>query len=279
MDKDEANNAIKSAWIAGIIVGVIILVVSLIPNTLFGLEGLIEVFIYFSLSFGVYKKSRACAVIFFIYFVSFKIFQLIALADWKPGLLALVISFFLFQGIRGTFAYHRIIKAETNGGKTESESTKKKSKKKLFLIGFGVAAAIVVAIVVGFIIWAWNIPAGGVKMANEMHPYALEYIEEHDLLNDTEALIAYYDVTGQMDGSEAAILTTERVMYHKDGRTVSIDLKDIDDVSVDDDILVSHIIKVRSKSEVRIKIVIASGNQGELFYNALMDAWNLQKTR
>jgi len=87
-----------------------------------------------------------------------------------------------------------------------------------------------VAIAVGFIIWAWDIPSGGVKMANEMHKYALEYIEEHNLLNDTEALIAYYDATGQMDGSEAAILTTERVMYHKDGRTVSIDLKDIDDV-------------------------------------------------
>lgn len=112
MDKDEANNAIKSAWIAGIIVGVIILAVSLIPNTPFGLWGLIEAFIYFSLTFGVYKKNRACAVIFFIYFVSFKIFQLIALGEWKPGLLALVISIFLFQGIRGTFAYHKIAKAE-----------------------------------------------------------------------------------------------------------------------------------------------------------------------
>lgn len=277
MDKDEANNAIKSAWIAGIIAGVIILVVSLIPNSPFGLGGLIEVFIYFSLTFGVYKKNRACAVIFFIYFVSFKIFQLIALGDWKPGPLALVISIFLFQGIRGTFAYHRIIKAETNREENESESIKKKSKKKPFLIGSGVAAAIVV---VGFIIWASSLPESGVKMASEMHPYALEYIEKHNLLNDTEALIAYYDGSPLQDSTEAAILTTACVMYHKDGDTVSIDLKDIDDVSIDymrKGPIAAHIIEVRSKSELRLKIGIVEQDKGELFYNALMDAWNLHK--
>ena len=285
MNMEKANKAIKGAWIAAIISAGLTLIFAV--TGLYGLDlsALLIVIVMLGLAFGIYKKNRACAVILFVFWISDTIwgFWEFAAQGQVSGLIwslvpRIIFAIFFFRGIRGTFAYHRIIKAETNGGKIESESVKKKSKKKPFLIGCGVAAGIVVAIAVGFIIWASSIPSGGVKMANEMHPYALEYIEEHNLLNDTEALIAYYDVTLRMNSSEAAILTTERVMYHKDGRTVSIDLKDIDDVSIDY-VGRGHIIEVRSKSEMRIEIYIAHANLGELFYDALMDAWNLQKTR
>ena len=85
-----------------------------------------------------------------------------------------------------------------------------------------------------------------------------------------------------MDGSEAAILTTERVMHHIDGDTVSIDLKDIDDLSIDywrEGPFEAYIIEVRSKSGMELSLPIAPNDNGVLFYNALMDAWNLQKTR
>ena len=116
-------------------------------------------------------------------------------------------------------------------------------------------------------------------MSNEMDEYALEYIEKHNLLNDTESLVAYYDVTLSGDSSEAAILTTQRVMYHKDGRTTSIDLKDIDDVQHRYDNLSGDIIEVRSKSGMRLKIEIAPWNNGESFYNALMDVWKMASTK
>ena len=283
MNMEKANSAIKSAWIAGAISGVITLILALIGAFGYDLWSLIDAFLILGLSFGIYKKNRACAVILFVYWIGAKISQMWELgAQGQPaGLIgvlpiAILFGYYFFQGIRGTFAYHKIARPEEIEGKIESESINKKSKKKPFLIGCGVAVAIVVAIAVGLIIWLSTGPESGVKMANEMDKYALEYIENHNLLNDTEELIAYYDVTISMDGSEAAILTTERVMYHKGGHTTSIDLKDID--------VVRHryefgdIIEVVSKSGTQLKIEIAPLNQGESFYNALMYAWNLRKT-
>ncbi len=113
MDIKKANRAIKGAWIVGIIAGVATLVSSLtLGATPYGLSALIDVFIIFSLTFGIYKKNRACAVIFFIYFVGSKIFQLIAFGWWGSLPFAVVFSIFLYRGILGTFAYHRIAKAE-----------------------------------------------------------------------------------------------------------------------------------------------------------------------
>jgi hypothetical protein len=67
MNKEDAEKAIKNAWIAGIISGVITLL------AIFFLAGidlfnLIDVALIFGLAFGIYKKSRAAAVIMLIYF-------------------------------------------------------------------------------------------------------------------------------------------------------------------------------------------------------------------
>lgn len=157
----------------------------------------------------------------------------------------------------------------------ELEPTAKKSKGKTSRIVLGVLAAIAAA----FIIWVLSTPEGGVKLGNEMDRYALEYIEKHNLLNHTEKLIAYYDETISMNGSEAAILTTERIIYHKDGRTTSIDLRDAVDVQHRYQSLIGDIIEVRSKLGERIKIEIPPLNDGESFYNALMDVWRAPRAR
>ena len=123
-----------------------------------------------------------------------------------------------------------------------------------------------------------NSPEGGVRMNNEMDRYALEYIEKHKLLEPSEQVVAYYDVTIALDGTEAAILTTERVLYHKQGRTTAIDLADIDDVQHRNEGLVGDVIEIKSKKGQRLKIEIAPMNQGESFVNALRDGWKRKAT-
>ena len=115
MDMDKAKGAITSAWIAGAISGVITLIVSLIGAFGFDQWNLIDVFIIFGLTFGVYKKSRVCAIILFIYWVGDRIWMMVAQPEAIAGSLFMAILFgiWFFQGIRGTFAYHRIVKAET----------------------------------------------------------------------------------------------------------------------------------------------------------------------
>jgi hypothetical protein len=79
-------------------------------------------------------------------------------------------------------------------------------------IGCGVPTVLVIAVLCGGLIWLGTGPEGGVKLSNEMESYAVEYLERHGVLNAKESLIAYYDATISLDGTEAAILTDERVI-------------------------------------------------------------------
>jgi hypothetical protein len=66
----KANKQIKNAWIAGTISGIVTLIVTFILQ----IRGmLIDVLLIFGLTWGIYKKSRICAVIMFIYFILSKI--------------------------------------------------------------------------------------------------------------------------------------------------------------------------------------------------------------
>jgi hypothetical protein len=129
----------------------------------------------------------------------------------------------------------------------------------------------VFAIIVGLFIWLASGPEGGVRTLNNMEQYAWDYIEKHNLLNSTEELVAYYDVTVFSNSSECAILTTERLIYHKDGRSTQVNIQDIADVQHHYESLIGDVIEVKNKSGVRFRIEIAPFNGGETFYNALMD--------
>jgi len=152
----------------------------------------------------------------------------------------------------------------------EIEQNEKQSKSRPILIGCGITVIALVFAFVALIIWLGSSDNSGVKMANEMDEYALEYISENNLLNKTEELICYYDVTISLDGTEAAILTTERVLYHKDNRTSFININDIDDVNHRYEDFVGDIIEIRSKSGTILKIEISPLNQGISFYNSLI---------
>jgi serine/threonine-protein kinase len=129
MDIEKAKKAIKIAWIAGIIVGVSTLVFTIIAVAGSDVLGLgldewafVDIFLIFGLTFGIYKKNRVAALIMLIYFVGSKIFVFIQSPAIGALPLALVLGYFFFQGVRGTFAYHRIVKAETTGISAEPTS-------------------------------------------------------------------------------------------------------------------------------------------------------------
>jgi len=127
--------------------------------------------------------------------------------------------------------------------------------------------------VVGLFAWLLSGPEGGVKMANEMDQYALDYLERHRLLESNEKVVCYYDVTLSMDGSEAAILTNARLLYHKGGRTTAIPLAELADVQHHYESLIGDVIVARSAAGEMMKIEIAPFNGGETFLRALNDAW------
>lgn len=141
------------------------------------------------------------------------------------------------------------------------------------LIGCGSIGLIGLLLFCAGFIWLLSGPESGVRLSNEMDEYATEYLKEHKVLNDSEELIAYYDVTISMDGTEAAILTTERVIYHKNGTSTSIPLTEITDIRHRQDSLIGDIIEIDSQSGMPMKIEISLFNQGETFLNLLVNAW------
>ncbi len=116
MTQEAALKHIKQAWVAGIISAGITLLVILVAasgSTVFAKLGvdwwsLIDVVTVLGLSFGLYKKSRICAVLLFVYFVGSKIILWATMGNVRGVTMAILFGYFFFQGIRGTFAYHSL---------------------------------------------------------------------------------------------------------------------------------------------------------------------------
>src|SRR5512137_1150006 len=78
MDQEQAEKAIKNAWTAGIISGVLTLIVTIAAMAGYSILGfsalnLLDVAVIGGLTFGIYRKSRTCAVIMLIYFMGSKL--------------------------------------------------------------------------------------------------------------------------------------------------------------------------------------------------------------
>jgi lysylphosphatidylglycerol synthetase-like protein (DUF2156 family) len=107
---------IKNAWVAALIYAGITLVVTLMAvlrtaPMFFSAWELIDVVLILGLAFGIYKKSRSCAVLMFVYFVVSSILGLVEPGGGSSFLLLLVFGYFYWQGVSGTFAYHKAIKS------------------------------------------------------------------------------------------------------------------------------------------------------------------------
>jgi serine/threonine-protein kinase len=111
---ETALKDIKNAWMAAIFSGVMTLIITAMAISgnrylSFSAFNLLDVFLLFGLACGIYKKSRTCAVIIFVYFLLSK-YDLYKEAGSVQGLpVALALAYFYFRGILGTFNYHKLI--------------------------------------------------------------------------------------------------------------------------------------------------------------------------
>jgi hypothetical protein len=113
----EAKQAIKRAWIAGVISGVITLMFTLIVMRGTQIPGvsawtLVDVVLVFGLSYGIYRKNRVCAVVMLVYFAISKVYMMVVSGRVVGIGLGLVFMYLFFKGIIGTLEYHRLIKEE-----------------------------------------------------------------------------------------------------------------------------------------------------------------------
>ncbi|MBN2910282.1 hypothetical protein JQC72_12300 [Polycladomyces sp. WAk] len=120
----------------------------------------------------------------------------------------------------------------------------------------------------------------GVKLANEVDARTLQTLRQRHLLQQGEELIAYYDRSLDMDGSEIALLTSNRLVYDKRGRITSVPLGEIQDITFGQ---YSDIdgkwqrIEVKYRDFHRMKVEFAPLEGGDVFYRALKDVWQAKR--
>ena len=112
---EEALKKIKNAWIAGLVsigLTVVLTLISMSGTDIMGLDAwaFVDVFLMLIFVFGIYKKSRTCAILMLLLFAANKVLMWME-AGVASGLpLALVFLWFYTQGVIGTFQYHSHIK-------------------------------------------------------------------------------------------------------------------------------------------------------------------------
>ena len=95
------------------------------------------------------------------------------------------------------------------------------------------------------LLYSCSMDEGGVTASNNMEKYAIEYIEANQLLEEGEKIIAYYDYTISLDGTESVILTDNRLLYHNaETFDSSMLLENISTIDYREESLIGHIIEV-----------------------------------
>ena len=111
------DKKIKSAWVAGLIsagVTLALILISFTGTSIGGVDAwaLIDLFIILGLSYGVFRKSRTCAVLLLLVFVANKLLMWATAGNVSGLPLALIFIWFFGQGVVGTFQHHKARKVE-----------------------------------------------------------------------------------------------------------------------------------------------------------------------
>lgn len=120
-DLDAAKKSIDMAYLTTIIVTIVTGVYSLYYIGVF--YGLVDIILLSVLSFGIYKKSRICVTIMFMWVLIGSVMKFVngvmmqTEGQKPPGvpvymIMAFFISLIIYQGMRGTFAYHKMIREQ-----------------------------------------------------------------------------------------------------------------------------------------------------------------------
>ena len=118
---DDILKKIKTGWVVALISAALTLVLTGIAINGTSVMGFtawngVDALIALALAFGIYKKSRVCAVIMLVYFMAAKLIMISQTGRFDGIVMAVVFLVCYFQAVMGTFAYHRFIKDAAQPG-------------------------------------------------------------------------------------------------------------------------------------------------------------------
>lgn len=112
-------------------------------------------------------------------------------------------------------------------------------------------------------------PEGGVRAGNQLSKDDLAHLRGHVQLADGEDVISYYDNTMNLDGSEAVVLTNQRLVTWTASLTSELPVKDIKRIDHESDGLLGELLDVTGANGTLLRVEIAPLNDGQRFVDAL----------
>lgn len=107
----EIARKIRNGWVAGAVsvaFTLVFVVISLVGTPIMGIDawGSIDAALMAGLSYGVFRKSRTCAIVLLLFFALNKVLMWVEMGTVTGLPLALVFFWFFYQGVVGTFQFH-----------------------------------------------------------------------------------------------------------------------------------------------------------------------------
>ncbi len=144
------------------------------------------------------------------------------------------------------------------------------------ILGLGCGCSSIVALVFFlFFVWLASLPESGAVPGGQMRAESVDYLRSHGLVEEGERVVYYYDYTMRMNDDESCFFTDRRVVYHRGGDQVNaIDWDDVVDMQAWEDF--GQVIEVQSSDGYYLKCSIPALNDGEAFYAAMQDLWEMK---
>ena len=112
MNLEQAERAIGTAWMAGLVAATMAL--TIVGISLAGFELLavtplafVDIAFMFLLSYGVYRKSRVADFLLLVYYFFSQLLLLLSTGIAASIFIGAVFIYFFFRGFQGTLVYHQ----------------------------------------------------------------------------------------------------------------------------------------------------------------------------
>ena len=215
MDRDDAIKATKNGSIAACISGILTLLIVLVaifsnssgaialwndPSNFF------DIILIFGFSYGVYKKSRAAAILLFVYFIFSKVLIGIETGAASGIGMGLIFLYFYGKAIQGAFVFHTLEKA--------GNPNYKPTPKWVYYTGIPVLTILVVLMGIGFMTMTGAMPSTEVQAGVDVLQSDKDTLITNGVISENDNLEFLYSAGFSSILEGGSVLTDDRVILY-----------------------------------------------------------------
>lgn len=279
MNREEAIKSTKNGAIAACISGVLtlgIVLTAIFSNSSGAISiwndpsNFIDIAVIFACAYGVYKKSRAAAIILLLYFILSKL--IIGIETGKASGIGMAIVFLYFYGkaIQGSFVFHKIEKSENPNYKA--------TPRWVYFTGIPILIIVVGLMGLGLLTMTGTLPSTEVQAGSDVSQRDKDLLISNSILAKGDHIEYFYSGGFSSILEGGSILTDDRVVLYfpDDNKNLEVYEISLDDIASVELIEIGNsmndsIYKINShEPDAWLKIALSAENRGDMkFIEAL----------